>query len=68
MSFTSSDTYKWKKRNVTGYPAKGRRSHCAVSIGTSVLLFGGYNASHKQHFGDLFLVNTGEDGGGEGGS
>ena len=60
--FTNSffvDTYKWKKRKVTGYHAKGRRSHCAVDIGTSVLIFGGYNAIHKQHFGDLFMVNTG---------
>ena len=42
-----------------GYGVKGRRSHCAACIGSSVLYFGGYNATTKEHFGDVFIVNTG---------
>ncbi len=44
---------------MVGYQAKGRRSHCAVNVGTNVIFFGGYNALHKQHFGDMFSINTG---------
>ncbi len=54
-----SDSHRWKKRAVTGYRPNGRRSHCAVSVGTNVLFFGGYNAFHKQHFGDIFCLDTG---------
>ena len=50
----------WSHKPVTGYKVKGRRSHCAVSFGSTVLYFGGYNAVHKHHFGDLFVLHTGE--------
>ena len=53
------DTTEWKKQDITGYGVKGRRSHCAACIGSSVLYFGGYNATTKEHFGDVFIVNTG---------
>ena len=54
-----ADTTEWKKQDITGYGVKGRRSHCAACIGNSVLYFGGYNATTKEHFGDVFVVNTG---------
>ena len=49
-----------KARYHAGYGVKGRRSHCAVTIGDNVMYFGGYNATTKEHFGDVFIVNTGE--------
>ena len=58
----TTDSTEWKKQDITGYGVKGRRSHCAVTIGNSVLYFGGYNATTKEHFGDVFIVNTGEGG------
>ena len=54
-----TDTTEWKKQDVTGYGVKGRRSHCAACIGNSVIYFGGYNATTKEHFGDVFIVNIG---------
>ena len=54
-----TDTTKWKKQDVSGYGVKGRRSHTAACIGSSVIYFGGYNATTKEHFGDVFIVNTG---------
>lgn len=55
-----SEKQEWTKEYVIGYRPRGRRSHCAISMGNNVLYFGGYNAVSKQHYGDLFLVNTGE--------
>ena len=59
LSYIAVDTTQWKKQDVTGYGVKGRRSHCAACIGSSVLYFGGYNATTKEHFGDVFIVDTG---------
>ncbi|KAL5474818.1 hypothetical protein EMCRGX_G026835 [Ephydatia muelleri] len=68
--FTANDVYdtkfytynldqcQWSKVEVTGYRPDGRRSHCAVHYGNSIIYFGGYNALSKQHFGDLFILNT----------
>ena len=58
--FSSTDSEKWKKEFAVGYRPRGRRSHCAVSIGNDILYFAGYNAVRKQHFADMFTVNTGE--------
>ena len=52
-------TLIWSEKEVTGYCPEGRRSHCAITYGSSVLYYGGYNAVYKQHFGDLFLLDTG---------
>ena len=58
-AFVHVDTTEWKKQDITGYGVKGRRSHCAACIGSSVIYFGGYNATTKEHFGDVFIVDTG---------
>jgi len=68
--FTANDVYdrhfyyydlelgEWVKVATRGYRVEGRRSHCAARLGNSVLYFGGYNANLKQHFGDVFMVDT----------
>ena len=60
LKLFATDSTEWKKQDITGYEVKGRRSHCAVTIGDNVMYFGGYNATTKEHFGDVFIVNTGE--------
>jgi hypothetical protein len=51
-------TRNWSTLNTTGYQPSGRRSHVAEPYGHYVMFFGGYNAHSKNHYGDLFLLNT----------
>jgi hypothetical protein len=53
------ETYQWCKAPKKGpYRPDGRRSLTAVAFGENVLYFGGYNATKKCHYGDLFVLNT----------
>jgi hypothetical protein len=69
--FTANDIYphevfyysleisQWFKAPRKGpYHPSGRRSLSAVAFGDSILYFGGYNATKKYHYGDLFMLNT----------
>ncbi|CAI8029669.1 Kelch domain-containing protein 3 [Geodia barretti] len=69
--FTANDIYphevfyynleisQWFKAPKKGpYRPDGRRSLVSVAVGDSVLYFGGYNATKKTHYGDLFMLNT----------
>ena len=50
---------QWFKAPKKGpYRPDGRRSLVSVAVGDSVLYFGGYNATKKTHYGDLFMLNT----------
>jgi hypothetical protein len=69
--FTANDIYpreifyynlemsQWFKAPKKGpYHPDGRRSLVSVAVGDSILFFGGYNATKKTHYGDLFMLNT----------
>ena len=56
-----SESQEWHKAPKKGpYWPDGRRSLSAIAVGDSILYFGGYNAEKKYHYGDLFMLNTGQ--------